>query len=55
MGTPPTGHIKPLTEISPVIATVLSTGIPRIADQMAVAIPAPAEGPSTGIPPGKLR
>lgn len=38
----------------PVIASLLSTGWPVIAEAIATAIATPAEGPSTGVPPGKL-
>ena len=48
---PPTGRTKPERVISPVIATSASTGIPRAADTIAVAIVTPADGPSLGMAP----
>ena len=48
---PPTGRTRPDSVISPVIATSGSTGTPRAADTIAVAIVTPADGPSLGIAP----
>ena len=48
---PPTGSTRPESVISPVIATSASTGTPRAADTIAVAIVTPADGPSLGIAP----
>ena len=48
---PPTGSTRPDSVISPVIATSGSTGTPRAADTMAVAMVTPADGPSLGIAP----
>ena len=51
---PPTGLTFPLMVISPVIASKLLTGISLTALYILQAIAIPAEGPSTGIPPGKF-
>ena len=48
---PPTGSTRPLSVISPVMATSCRTGWLRAADRIAVAIVTPAEGPSLGIAP----
>ncbi len=53
--TPPTGFTLPLMDISPVRAISLLTGRLNIAEYIAAAIAMPADGPSMGIPPGKLR
>ena len=52
--TPPTGFTEPKMLISPVIATLLFIGLLVIALYIAVAMVIPADGPSTGIPPGIL-
>jgi hypothetical protein len=48
---PPTGSTRPLSVISPVIATSWRTATFRAADRIAVAIVTPADGPSFGIAP----
>ena len=50
--TPPITPTIPKRLISPVIAILLFTGLFNIALYIAVAIAIPADGPSTGIPPG---
>ena len=52
--TPPTGKTLPLRVISPVIATSHLTGILVKADNTAVAIVTPADGPSLGVAPSGI-
>ena len=49
--TPPISSARPLSVISPVIATSRLNGVLVSADNMAVAIASPAEGPSLGTAP----
>ncbi len=49
--TPPMGSTRPLSVISPVIATFFLTALPVRADTIAVASVMPAEGPSLGVAP----
>ena len=49
--TPPMGRTRPRRVISPVIATSRRTGRPDMAETIAVAMAAPAEGPSLGMAP----
>ena len=48
---PPTGRTFPLNEISPVIASVESTGVFVTRDAIVVSSVTPADGPSLGIDP----
>ena len=52
--SPPIGSTLPLNVSSPVIATSALTGIPVTADNTAVAIVTPAEGPSFGVAPSGI-
>ena len=49
--SPPIGRTSPRKVISPVMATSARTGLPVIAETMAVTIPTPADGPSFGVAP----
>ena len=48
---PPIGSTRPLSDISPVIATSFFTGIPAITEIIAIIIATPADGPSFGVAP----
>ena len=48
------GSTRPLKVISPVIATSARTGVPVIAESIAVAMVTPAEGPSFGTAPSGM-
>ena len=52
--SPPIGSTRPRSVISPVIATSARTGVFVIADNMAVAIVIPADGPSFGTAPSGM-
>lgn len=48
---PPTGRIRPVNVISPVIAILLRAGLLKASESNAETIVQPAEGPSFGVAP----